>query len=60
KKVVAQQKAKAVPTGLFPSYGYTATSHFAKVPVSSFTFVKPTKLITGQFGAPGSTATGTG
>ena len=54
--MVAQQKAKSVPTGLFPSYGYTATSHFATVPVKSFAFVKPTKLITGQFGAPGSTA----
>lgn len=54
KEVVAQQKSKAVPTGLFGSYGYTATSHFSKVPVATFTFVKPTKLITGQFGAPGS------
>jgi branched-chain amino acid transport system substrate-binding protein len=56
KQVVAQQKAHSVPTGLFPSYGYTTASHFATVPLSSFSFVKPSKLITGQFGAPGSTA----
>ena len=36
KQVVAQQKSHSVPTGLFPSYGYTPASHFATVPVSAF------------------------
>lgn len=56
KEIVAQQKAGTVPTGLFKSYGYTAASHFCSVPLTSFSFIKPSKLITGQFGAPGSTA----
>ena len=52
KAIVAGQKKGNVPTGLFPSYGYTSTSHFATVPATSFAFVAPSKLVTGIFGSP--------
>lgn len=52
-EVVKQQNSKKKPpTGLFPTYGYTKKSHFATVPASSFSFVAPTKLVTGLFGTP--------
>jgi len=51
KDIVKQQKTHAAPTGLFPSYGYTSSSHFAVVPATSFAFTAPTPLTTGLFGA---------
>jgi branched-chain amino acid transport system substrate-binding protein len=41
-------------TAVFPAYHFSATSHSANVDVSSFVFTAPTKVIDGQFGAPGS------
>jgi branched-chain amino acid transport system substrate-binding protein len=39
-------------TATFPSYTFTTTSHTSNPGPSSFKFVKPTKLIDGQFGNP--------
>jgi branched-chain amino acid transport system substrate-binding protein len=39
-------------TAIFPKYNFTATSHAANIDPSAFAFVKPTKVIDGQFGNP--------
>jgi branched-chain amino acid transport system substrate-binding protein len=41
-------------TAVFPAYHFSPDSHSANVEVSSFKFTAPTKVIDGQFGAPGS------
>ncbi len=41
-------------TAVFPAYHFSSTSHSANVDASSFKFTAPTKVIDGQFGAPGS------
>jgi branched-chain amino acid transport system substrate-binding protein len=40
-------------TAVLPRYFFTAQNHSPNPPATAFTFVKPTKLVDGQFGAPG-------
>lgn len=51
---VAKLKPGGPATAIFPSYHFSSTSHAPNVPVSSLAFVVPTKVVDGQFGAPGS------
>ena len=39
-------------TAIFPAYHFSATSHAANIDPTAFAFVKPTKVIDGQFGNP--------
>jgi branched-chain amino acid transport system substrate-binding protein len=41
-------------TGVFEQYFFTADNHSPNEPAEAFTFVKPSKLVNGQFGAPAS------
>lgn len=50
---VARLAPGGPPTAIFPSYHFTSSSHAPNVPISSLTFVAPTKLVDGQMGAPG-------
>jgi branched-chain amino acid transport system substrate-binding protein len=51
---VVALKAGTYQTAIFPAYHFTATSHAANIDPTAFAFVKPSKVINGQFGAPGS------
>ncbi|MCW2494463.1 ABC transporter substrate-binding protein [Jatrophihabitans sp.] len=51
-KALENQPAGTVKTAVFPSYSFSATNHSNDAPPSAFAFVKPTKLIDGQFGNP--------
>ncbi|HZQ83464.1 MAG TPA: ABC transporter substrate-binding protein [Acidimicrobiales bacterium] len=43
------------PTAIFAKYNFTTTSHSPNEDASAFAFVQPSKVVDGQFGAPGST-----
>jgi branched-chain amino acid transport system substrate-binding protein len=51
---VQSLKAGTYQTAIFPAYHFTATSHAANIDPTAFAFVKPSKVVDGQFGAPGS------
>jgi branched-chain amino acid transport system substrate-binding protein len=53
-QAVLKLKAGGPATAIFPAYHFTATSHSPNVVPSAFSFVPVTKVINGQFGAPGS------
>ena len=55
-KAIVKLKPGGPPTGVFPAYHFTSASHSPNVAVSAFSFTKVTKVINGQFGAPGSGA----
>jgi branched-chain amino acid transport system substrate-binding protein len=40
-------------TGVFEQYYYSSTNHSPNEPADAFTFAKPSKVVDGQFGAPG-------
>jgi len=51
---VLKLKPGGPPTAIFPAYHFTAQSHSPNVSPSAFSFVPLTKVINGQFDAPGS------
>jgi len=52
-KAIEGLKPGGPKTAIFPAYHFTSSSHSANVDVTSFLFTAPTKVIDGQFGAPG-------
>lgn len=55
KAIVGLHGKGGLNTGVFEKYYFTASDHSPQEPPSAFTFATPTKLIDGQYGAPGST-----
>jgi len=53
-KAIEGLKPGGPATAVFPAYHFSSTSHSANVDASAFVFTAPTKVIDGQFGAPGS------
>ena len=52
-KAIEGLPAGGPKTAIFPAYHFSPTSHSANVDATAFLFTVPTKVIDGQFGAPG-------
>jgi branched-chain amino acid transport system substrate-binding protein len=53
-KAIEGLQAGGPKTAIFPAYHFSTKSHAANIDPTAFAFVKPTKVVDGQFGAPGS------